>query len=243
MSPPRSRSDNNTRPPTTTLKAAKFILRTLKGIYDILATYLLLFIIPFALAGFVFHLGFLALAEALGYASDAALWTAASSTLHVSSSVLRIVLFLPLHYAAFRLLRAPVTRIWPRVEAAFDQLIAAFHWFTERLPGLRVAGSITFTLVVTALLVPFVIQPTLVPEWDDERAWLERTANLLDGTAVATIADSVVGLYRRIYADPVVTEGLPPGELDVFDQTTDGVATGPIVSPRPTGAQPLPVQR
>lgn len=221
------------------MKLFRFFFRTLKGIYDILATYLLVFVVPFALAGFAFHLTFEATASFFGYASDADMWDAVAEWSPVSTIWLRIGLFLPLHIATWWLLRKPVARVWPYVEEAFDQLVLAFRWFTDRLPGLQAAGELAFTVVVTALLVPFVIQPTLVPELGDERAWFERTANLLDGTAVASLADSVVGMYRRIYVDPVVAEGVPASDLDVFQQADDGVASGPIVAPMPSGKQPL----
>lgn len=221
-------------------KFARFVFVTSKGVYDIVATYLLLVVVPFALAGFAFHLGFELLARGLDYESVEALWAAVGRWSPVPTPWLRIALFLPLHYLTFRLLRAPVALAWPHVERAFDQLVAAFRWMTDQLPALRVVGEWGFTLVVTALLVPFVVQPTLVPRMGTVESWVERTANLLDGTATAVIADSVVGLYRKALADPVVAEGLDARASDVFDQVEEvGEAAGPVTPPMPTGQQPL----
>ena len=219
-------------------KFARFVVGTSKGIYDIVATYLLLVVVPFALAGFGFHLGFELLAGALDFDSVEALWERVAQWSPVGTVWLRIALFLPLHVLVYRTLRGPLARVWPHVEGAFDQLVAAFRWVTDQLPAVRVIGEWTFTLVVTALLVPFVVQPTLVPRMLAPMSWVERTANLLDGTATAEIADSVVGLYRKLYADPVVVEGLTPQQSEVFDQVEEGQSTGPIAPPMPSGKQP-----
>jgi hypothetical protein len=221
------------------VKFAKFVLGTLKGIYDILATYFLAFILPFALAGFAFHLIFSGFADLLDYENVDAFWSAVAEWSPIGTVWLRIFLFLPLHVVLWRVTRKPREIVWPKLESIFDQLVAAFLWFTEKLPALRIFGEVLFSLVVTVLLVPFVLQPTLVPEVTEPRAWAERTANLLDGTATAEIANSVVGLYRKALVDPVVAEGVPKEDLDVFETSESDEASGPIAAPMPNGEQPL----
>lgn len=221
-------------------KFARFVLGTSKGIYDILATYLLLFVVPFAIAGFLYHIGFEFFAALLDFESSEDLWDSVATWSPVSTVWLRIALFLPLHVATFRVLREPIQQLWPRVEGAFDQLVLAFRWVTDQLPAVRVIGEWSFTLVVTALLIPFVVQPTLVPRMLTPMSWVERTANLVDGTATAEIADSVVGLYRKIYADPVVTEGLSPAQQqELVQQIQEGQSSGPVTPPMPSGKSPL----
>ncbi len=220
-------------------KFARFVVGTSKGIYDIFATYLLLVVLPFALAGFLYHIGFEFLASLLDFETSEAFWERVAAVSPISTVWLRIALFLPLHFITFRTLKRPIEAAWPKVEEAFDQLVSAFRWVTDQLPAVRVVGEWVFTLVVTALLIPFVAQPTLVPQTMAPSAWLERAANLLDGTATADLADSVVGLYRKIYADPIVAEGLAPQDQTVFDQVEEGEATGPIAPPMPNGKQPL----
>jgi hypothetical protein len=51
-----------------------------------------------------------------------------------------------------------------------------------------------FSAAVTLLLVPFLIQPTLVPRRLGARAWAARAANLADGSASAAVVESVIGL-------------------------------------------------
>ncbi len=226
------------------MKLLRVFFRVVKGLYDILATYLLILVLPFALVGFVFHLAFGVGAELAGFTSMEQMWLAAADWSPVHTVWLRIALFLPLHIVVWRLFRTPARQIWPYIERAFDHVVQAFKSLTARLPAVRDVGELLFTLVVTALLVPFVIQPTLVPELSDERAWAERAANLLDGTAVAHVADSVVGMYRRMVADPVVVGGVSEEEVEeVLEQTIveDGPEppSDPIVGPLPTGSQPL----
>ena len=221
-------------------KFGRFVIATSKGIYDILATYLLLWVLPFAVAGWFYHLGVTAAAHAFDFESAGAMWERLQYYSVVPIVWVRLGLFLPLHIVVFRAARPAVGKVWPYVETAFDELVAAFRWMTDQLPYVRVLGEWTFTLFVTALLIPFVLQPTLVPQVSTVSAWVERCANLVDGTASAELTDSVVGFYRKLIVDPVVVEGLKPQDRNVFDQIDAiGVATGPVTAPLPNGKQPL----
>lgn len=220
----------------------KIFYNVVKGIYDILATYLLIVILPFALAAYGIHLGLDAVAVMLEYQRIEDLWAWFDERIGLGATVLRIVVVLPVHALIFVVLRRPAKWAQPHIERAFDKVVGVFRKFTDRFPWIQEAGEIVFSLTVTALLVPFVIQPTLVYGYG-ATSWLERTANLLDGSATAAIADSVVGLYRRIYAEPVVAEGVSAtavdDAIDTIEQTDQTEVDGPLPPPIPTGKQPL----
>lgn len=219
-------------------KLSRFLLRTAKGLYDIVATYLLIFIIPFALAGFALHLGFDALGGWLDWGDATDLFDRLEAKLGIPSLYLRFGAALPAHVGLYLLLRKPWRWVQPRIERAFDTIVHGFKRATTRLPRARAAGEVAFSVVVTLLLVPFVVQPTLVPELFEGRAWAERAANLADGTASVTLADSVVGFYRRWYDDPVVPQRLPTeGLAQTFEDAPEDA--GPVVAPAPNGTQPL----
>lgn len=220
------------------MKLAKVFFSIFKGLYDILATYLLVAILPFALAAYGIHLGLEFVAAAWGFGQVSELWSTLSSKTGVPSVFLRIVAVLPAHGVIFVVLRRPAKALQPYIERVFDRVVQGFRRATTRWPRIRVTAELVFTLIVTALLVPFVIQPTLVYGYSSS-SWVERAANLLDGTASAALADSVVGLYRRFYADPVVAEGVEADEVDEVIDQLDEEEAGVIVGPAPTGNQPL----
>ncbi len=219
-------------------KLSRFVFRTSKGIYDILATYLLLFIIPFAAAGFLLHLGFDAIAAYLDWGDATDLFDRLEWKLGISAVYIRLAAALPAHVAVFLLFRRPWEWIQPYVERAFDWFVHGFRRTTAPLPRVQATLEVTFSLVVTLLLVPFLIQPTLVPEIASTRAWGERVVNLADGTASAELADSVVGFYRRWYEDPVVAKPVSSNDLDkAFSEMPP--PSEPVVGPIPKGEQPL----
>lgn len=220
-------------------KFARFVLRTSKGIYDILATYLMLWVVPFALASLLLNLAFGTIVSLLEFETAEQLWQRVAQTIPLSTVWLRLAVFVPMHVLLFRVTRKPIAKVWPRVEAVFDELVEAFEYMTRRILPVRVAGEWLFTLVVTAVLIPFVVQPTLVPRDMALSSWVERAANLVDGSASAALGDSVVGLYRRVFANPVVVEGLRPEDQQVFDEVQDDSSVGPITPPMPNGTQPL----
>lgn len=217
----------------------RFVLATSKGIYDILATYLMLWVVPFALASFLVHAAFVAVVSLLGFETQEMLWERVTQTIPLSTVWLRLAVFLPMYVILYRVTRRPIEKVWPQVEAVFDELVEAFNYLTRQMRPVRVAGEWLFTLVVTAVLIPFVVQPTLVPRDMAPSSWLERAANLADGSASAALTDSVVGLYRRAYANPVVAEVLRPEDQQVFDEVEEDTSTGPITPPMPNGTQPL----
>ncbi len=232
------------------MKLGTVLAKTIKGLYDVLATYCLLLILQFAVTAFLFHLAADALAEHFGYPDIGLLWRQLALKFSIGPTALRIAVFAPLHVLLLILTSKPRKVIQPYFERAFDGIVYGFRRITRGSPRFQTGVELFYSLVVTALFIPFVIQPTLVPGLLGKDAWASRCANLLDGTASDAIADSVVGFYRRFYAEPVVAEGVSAEE---FAGTTEAggveipttVVTGedgskqPVAGPRQTGAQPM----
>ncbi len=218
------------------MKLARVILSTIKGVYDILASYLLAFILPFALAAFGLHLVATLLAHSWEFQTSLEMWEAASNKVGIGDEYLRLIAVLPAHILLYLGLRRPKEFVQPYFEAGVDKAIAAFHKVTTYLPSARTFGELFFSLTVTALLIPFVLQPTLVHGMGTN-SWVQRGANLLDGTASAELVSSTVGLYRKLYATPVYVEGVDSDEVDkAIAQVEQSEATAP---PIPTGKQPM----
>jgi soluble lytic murein transglycosylase-like protein len=242
---------------TSAMKLLKFAARVTKGIYDILATYLLAWILFFALTAFVFHVGIEAVAQATGFDSVTVWWRKLTATLGESGVFwFRLLTFGTLHGAIVYLLRAPLRQIQRSLEGGFDRTSDVFGHVTRNHARLHILGQLAFSAIVTILLVPFVLQPTLVPQYTTTQSWLERGANLADGTASRFVADSVVGLYRKLYAEPVEAEGGVSGaEVDAAQPSRDtpasdkplvdtpsenpGIEPTPHVAPVPDADQPL----
>jgi soluble lytic murein transglycosylase-like protein len=205
------------------MKLLKFAARVTKGLYDILATYLLAWILFFALTAFGFHLGLDALAQATGFDSIAVWWRKLEGTLGESGVFwFRLLVFGSLHAGIIYLIRRPLLRVQRAFEAGFDCTTDVFQSLTDGHARLRLVGQLAFSALITVLLVPFVLQPTLVPQYATGQSWLERGANLADGTASRFVADSVVGLYRKLYAEPAEAQGgVSNAEVDAAHAAVD----------------------
>ncbi len=216
-------------------KLAKFIGRTFKGLYDIFATYLLLFLIPFCVAAVGLYLLNGQVATYFEFETRDAMWDWLSGRIGVSEILLRLGLMLPVHLAIWWTLRRPTAYVQPKIEHVFDRLVVGFRWMTFRVPWVRSAAEVAFSIVVTLILIPFVIQPTLVPGFGP-KSWIDRAANFADGSASAALADSVVGWYRILVADPIVG---PPVAGSAVDEVVDDQNSDTMVPPKPHGADPL----
>lgn len=214
--------------------------RILKGLYNIMAGYLLAWILLFALAALGLHTLLGLAAGYLDFDSVEQLWAHLSGRTGLRRSTLRLVSSSLFHLSLLLLLRKPIWGLWNLLERG----VTALERLLDRLgehSRIRRFTSTTFMAVVTALLIPFVIQPTLVPNEWGARAWAARAANLVDGTATVTAVESVVGLYRRLGAPPVRSQGMGGGPMDVIFPEDDGQAF-PIldgkgtVKPPPRGA-------
>lgn len=190
------------------MKFIRLCLRIARGFYDILASYLLGWVLVFAAFSWGLHLGLESVARWQNVESVDALWRALSYA-HGERAILwfRVMVFGALNAGFIYLFRRPLRAVQRAIEAGADGLIGFFQRLTHARPRARALGHLIFSLSVTALLVPFILQPTLVADYGSRRSWVERGANLVDGSASRYVADSVVGLYRKLYARPVEASG------------------------------------
>ncbi|MFU8803761.1 MAG: transglycosylase SLT domain-containing protein [Bradymonadaceae bacterium] len=198
----------------------KAFLRIMKGVYDIVAAYLLGWILLFALvAGGLYFLFDLA-TQYVPVSATEGVWERVAYRLKISPFWLRIAFFGTIHGLLLYLFRRQLAGIQRFLEGIFDAVAGFVHWATHRLVIVEFIIGLIFTVFVTVMLVPFAIQPTLVSGFD-RSSWLERTANLLDGTATVFVGDSVIGFYRRLYAEPVIEESLTAEEATRAFTETD----------------------
>jgi len=225
------------------MKFIKLFLRITRGFYDILASYLLGWVLVFALFSLGLHLGLESLAQGRNFESADALWRALTYA-HGERAILwlRIVLFGALNAGLIYLFRRPLRAVQRAIESGIDGLIGFFQYFTHARPRARALGHLFFSLSVTSLLIPFVLQPTLVADYRSQRGWLERTANLVDGSASRYVADSVLGLYRKFYAAPVKAVGGVSNAEVALAPRPDAASTpaNPIYFP-PAASAPQPM--
>lgn len=229
-------------------KTLTAIKATTKGVYDIVASYTLAWVLIIALVSVALYGATGFLAQRMGFDDPMMMWQRLSGRTGIDALWWRLMIFGPLQAAILWTMSGPLG-VAARLA---EQIVDAVRWVYIRvfdyMPTFKVWVGRLFTLTVTLLLIPFVLQPTLVPlRAQDGAAWAARAANLLDGQAVWGAQDSVVGLYRKLWAKPVVGGGLPrqvvaeqfaepvePG----FDQDP-GAAYGPLVTHAPNGKQPL----
>ena len=212
--------------------------KILKGTYDVLSMYLLGWVLLLALMAFGFHALADVVAESMGYGDQEFMWKRLGQVSGVSPVLARLPLFVLAHGLILYLFRRPITAIKRGFERAFRFFEGKTDDLTETRPRTRGVLELLFTVGVTALLVPFVLQPTLVTfpgQWTD---WGQRTANLVDGTASDAFVDSVVGLYRRILTDEPDL-GRHQVTAAEYNRSLRFRGRDPKAPLRPTGPQPL----
>ncbi|MGM0556360.1 MAG: transglycosylase SLT domain-containing protein [Myxococcota bacterium] len=226
------------------MKAVKAIGRILKGVYDILASYLLAWVVFFATLAFVFHLGLSLAAQAAGYESATVLYDLMDAKMGPWGIGMRLVGFFLLHAGVVWLFQTPIFWLKDKIEAAADAIITWINRATRENEGVGLAIEGIFSIVVTGLLIPFVLQPTMVDGYTTSHSWAQRATNLLDGTASTYLADSVVGLYRKAYADPIESHGGVTADqvaenerVDIEEPDPGEAAMAP--PPAASGEQPL----
>ena len=223
-------------------KAATFIFKVSKGIYDILATYLLFWVLYVALISLGLHALFSLLAQALDYPSAELMWRTISWKLKVDISWVQFLIYGSAQLAILWQLRPLLKNGLSTGERFFDSVIKVYQKLGARAPKLKAVLNTGFSLIVTLLLIPFVIQPTLVGMRVDKESMWERSVNLLDGEATLGFADSVIGFYRKLYADPVKpVGGVPRGELDriIAEDDSQWNGTSGTLPPKDGAAYPL----
>lgn len=222
-------------------KVGRFIFRTLKGLYDILATYLLLWMIYFTLVSLGLYALFTLLAGALDFETTELMWLTLSWKLKIDVKWVQLLVYGPLQLIFLWWMKPILGKLLSIGERFFDRVHALYTRLGERLPTFRAIVSTAFSILVTLLLIPFVLQPTLVGTRFDRESMFERGVNLLSGEATLGFADSVVGFYRKLYADPVTpVGGVPRQEIDRVisdDPSWDG--TPGTLPPREGSSYPL----
>lgn len=218
------------------MKIIKATFRIIRGVYNILGVYLFLSMLPLLFASLVFFALTFALANAFDFESTVQMWSALGDDLPFNIVYLRLFLFLPLHFIFYRMIRGPRYRVHVFLEKNATKGMDLFSKLTSHFPWAKFASEALLTIVITGFLIPTLIQPTLVRGFFSFRPWVERAANLSDGTAIVSSVDSVVGLYRKFYAEPVVTEGLSKEELQkIFKNETRDV----VLPPSAVGKYPM----
>lgn len=141
------------------------------------------------------------------------LWLRVAEEVGRSPEAVRLIGFAPVHALLLAALWRPLRRVRAFVTATLD-----------RVPSGRVgtAVGVLGTLLLGAVGVPFVLQPTLVPLTLSGSAWTARAANLVDGTASEAAMGSVVNAWRRATGRPI------PGRYSVT--RTDGGLDGPMMT-------------
>ena len=230
-------------------KTGRFILNVGKGFYDILATYLLLWMLYITVVSLGLHALFSLLAQGLGYESAELLWRNVAWRAGLDGLWVRLGVYGVAQAVIFWLLRPVLAWLLGAGERMFDGVQRLHVSVGRYLPNVRAVVGALFSLMITVLLVPFVLQPTIVGFAFHERAMWERAANLMDGQATLGFADSVVGFYRKLYAEPVKpVEGIEQEALErVFverpspveqEEWESGGSAGPI-APLDGSSQPL----
>ena len=222
-----------------------------KGIYDLLASYLLAWVIFFAGAAYGFH----ALSEYLAiryeFGTQELMWQWISQRVEISPRWARFWVYLAANVLVLYLFRRVVTAVQTQLEKIFDAFKTKFERSTYGSPIKQAFFQLLFTGAVTAMLVPFVIQPTMVPLDNRLDSWGWRLTNLVDGSASDALIESAVGFYRKFYAPPQI-QAQSLSEAD-FDQgagsSQDEFPTlhlipdksaSPDASPRPATPAPEP---
>ena len=196
------------------MRRLKVLLRLFKGLYDILAGYLLAWVLFVALTAWAYHaLLSLAVTQA-GFDSLEQFWRWVAVRSRFHTTLLRLCGFATLHAVTLWSLRPQIARVQRRIEAGVDAVAGRLGRFAAKKGKRRKGAGPLFSIVVTLVLVPFVVQPTLVPLRWNAGAWTARAANLVDGTASAALADSVVGLYRKLFVQPVAARGMAADDYD-----------------------------
>lgn len=186
---------------------------TFKRLYDILATYLLFWVLYLASVAVGLHFAFELLWTRLGVENPELVWTEMAAGLPADVTATKFAVIIMLHIVLFVVLRRPISWVQPHVEKLFDSAGGFFDRITSEKWSLRLFGESLFTVTISALLIPFIIQPTLVRGWDVED-WAERGTNLVNGTAVLDLPESVIGYYSRFGAEAVAAdEGVDAADL------------------------------
>lgn len=194
------------------------IARRMKDLLDAVLFASLLPVIVLALSGY--GLGWLAdgLAAFTGDVDATELWLRIAVLVDAETETVRLLVFAPLQVLVLGGLWGPLRRLQGWLERPVRGLNARV---ARRSGRVALFGELVLTAMLLGVLVPVVVQPTLVPLRWDRSTWTERAANLLDGTATSVGLDAGVRMYARWQALPV--PGMySVGQGDLRDRSLDG---------------------
>jgi hypothetical protein len=191
----------------------RVVVNVIAGIYTILSTHFLAWLLVFAAIGLGFQLLARVIALSAGFADLDAMWLGLSARLGFSTLAVRLIVTIAFHGLLLLLLRRPFRRLRGLARRGFDAIEALFLRPDGRRNPLRSVAHLLFAIAVTLLIVPFFLQPTLVARSATDR-WFQRLANLLDGTATLELTQSVPGYYRRWFFEPSAEGGVTEEEID-----------------------------
>jgi|GEM_PF-435159 len=209
------------------MRLLRLLVRLLKGFYDIVASYLLAWILLFTGLAFGLQTLFSLVVGQWGHGSSEIFWHRIAHRLPLPVVYFRLLAFGLALALSYFLLRPILKPVGVRLDGWVDRFLVRYKAWKSRFPKAGTFFGASFSLFITLLLVPFIIQPTLVPMNWGAKAWIARAANLVDGTASGAIVDSAVGLYRKFYAKPSVTSGV---SKDDFNRSYPPEGTPPPAS-------------
>lgn len=188
-------------------KLVRLLGRIFVGIYNILAAYLVGWVVVLATVALGLHfLTELAVAP-FGFERADLWWRSVERAVGVEAAYLRLPLYGIVLAAVMYLGRRPLQWLQGAADRGLDVVLGWFRSAAADRPWLANMGRLGATVAVTAVLIPFVVQPTLVGGGMSFHHWVERGANLTDGTASRHLIDSVAGTYRQWFADDVESQG------------------------------------
>lgn len=176
------------------------IARGAKNLLDGLLFASLLPVIAMAVAGLGLGEAADVMAAFTGDVDAPSLWQRVAVLTGIREATVRLLVFAPLQVLVLGLLWRPLRRL----QALLARPVGAVgSRVARRSRPVALVGETVLTLLVGLLLVPLVVQPTLVPLRSDRATWTDRAANLVDGTALSVGIDAGVRMYARWQALPV----------------------------------------
>ncbi len=177
------------------------------GVYNILAAYLVGWVVVVAVLALGLHFVTELVVGPFGFERADTWWTSVEHTVGFDTAYLRLPLYGALLAGLLFLGRRPLQWVQGAADKVLDVMLGWFRNTAADRAWLANLGRLGATVVVTAVLVPFVVQPTLVGGGMSFHHWVERGANLTDGTASRHLIDSVAGTYRQWFTDDVESKG------------------------------------
>ena len=171
-----------------------------KRVYDLVASYLLFWVLAGAMLAWLLFIGSDQLATRFGFSDQDLMWAYLGRPIGLNGTQMRLVTFAPVHLVTAAVLWKPMGWARERIAGVIEQFTDGLQRATAGTPHCIIVAEAGFTLAITASLVPFVLQPTMVPLEMTKSAWAQRVTHLVDGSASAAFVESGIGLWKRLLA-------------------------------------------